>query len=172
MSTIEERLSALEGRVAQLEKPRPAAPRAAAPAAAPSGIVAATDAECTGQYGDPEIRKDPPRWSGESFAGRRFSQTSPEYLECLAGFKAWAAAKDDAEGATDSQGRPKSHWAKKDAALALGWARRLRAGLTVEAPRFEAMGAHEIARYGTTGHGASAKHSAQDDLDGLGEIPF
>ena len=129
MSTTEERLSALEARVAQLEKPRAvtaAAPRTAAPAAAPSGIVAATDAECLAQYGDPEIRKDPPRWSGESFAGRRFSQTSPEYLECLAGFKAWVAAKDDAEGAIDSQGRPKSHWAKKDAALALGWARRLR----------------------------------------------
>jgi hypothetical protein len=146
-TTIEERLSALEGRVAQLEKPR---------AAAPSGIVAATDAECLGQYGDPEIRKDPPRWSGESFAGRRFSQTSPEYLECLAGFKAWAAAKDDAEGAIDSQGRPKSHWAKKDAALALGWARRLRE----TGPR----------RGGPESFGAPEPPGPNDEMDG--DIPF
>ena len=163
MSTaIEDRLAALEGRVAQLEKPRAAAPRPATPA--PSGIVAATDAECLGQYGDPDIRKDPPRWTGESFAGRRFSQTSPEYLDNLASFKMWCANKDDAEGATDEQGRPKSHWAKKDASLALGWARRLRAGLTVEAP----------SRYGTTGHGASTKHSAPDDSfgDSEADIPF
>jgi hypothetical protein len=164
MSTaIEDRIAALEGRVAQLEKPRAAAPRPAAPA--PAGIVAATDAECLGQYGDPEIRKDPPRWTGESFAGRRFSQTSPEYLDNLASFKMWSANKDDAEGAVDSQDRPKSHWAKKDAALALGWARRLRAGLTVEAP----------SRYGTTGHGASAKHAVTPDDsfgDSEADIPF
>lgn len=154
-AALEARLAALESRVALLEKPRPAAPRPAQPAAsAPSGITAATDAECLGQYGDPEIRKDPPRWTGESFAGRRFSQTSPEYLDNLASFKMWSANKDDAEGATDSQGRPKSHWAKKDAALALGWARRLRAGLTVEAPR-----------YGTTGHGASAKHTGTPEKE-------
>lgn len=135
MSTIEERLSALESRVAQLEKPRAAAPRPTQPAApAPSGITPATDAECLATYGDPEIRKDPPRWTGESFAGRRFSQTSPEYLECLAGFKAWSAEKDDAAGATDDKGRPKSHWAKKDAALALGWARRLRNLATTPEP--------------------------------------
>jgi len=149
MSTaIEARLAALEARVSQLEKPRTAAPRAAAPAA--------TDAECLGQYGDPEIRKDPPRWSGESYAGRRFSQTSPEYLETLAGFKAWSAAKDDEAGAVDSQGRPKSHWAKKDAALALGWARRLRE----TGPR----------------RGGPESFEAPEDLHGAGggldEIPF
>ena len=166
-AAIEARIAALEARVSQLEKPRAAAPRPAAPA--PAGIVAATDAECLATYGDPEIRKDPPRWSGESFAGRRFSQTSPEYLETLAGFKAWSANKDDEAGAVDSQGRPKSHWAKKDAALALGWARRLRAGLTAEAP----------SRYGTTGHGASAKHTGTPENDpdfaALGpadDIPF
>jgi hypothetical protein len=123
MSDIEERLAALETRVSQLEAQR--TPRAQ-PTKATGGIVAASDADCLGQYGDPEIRKDPPRWNGESFAGRRYSQTSPEYLECLAGFKAWSAEKDDAAGATDDKGRPKSYWARKDAGLALGWARRLR----------------------------------------------
>ena len=160
MSTIEERLSALEARVAKLE-PRAAAPRQQT---APGGITPATDEECLATYGDPEIRKDPPRWSGQGYAGGRFSQTSPEYLETLASFKMWSAEKDDAAGATDSQGRPKSYWAKKDAALALGWARRLRAGLTAEAPR-----------YGTTGHGASAKHTGTpdgDEIGGLGDIPF
>lgn len=89
---------------------------------------AATAAELDAQYGDPEIRRDPGRWSGESFVGCRFSQTSPDYLDCLADFKEWQAGKDEASGAKDNKGRPKAGWSRKDARLARGWAARLRSG--------------------------------------------
>lgn len=41
---------------------------------------------------------------------------------------------DDEAKAVDDKGRPKSHWAHKDRALALGWAARLRAGWKPAAP--------------------------------------
>lgn len=100
----------------------------AAAGGATTGIKPASDADLDDQYGDPEIRKDPKRWTGPSFVGRKYSDTSPEYLDCVAEFKVWQAGKDDETNAVDSKGRPKSHWARKDAALAAGWARRLRAG--------------------------------------------
>jgi hypothetical protein len=128
----------------------------------------ASDYELDGQYGNPEIKKDPPRWSGESFVGRTFSQTSADYLECVAGFKDWSAAKDDETGAVDGKGRPKSHWARKDASLARGWAKRLRDG-------FKPQDGASASRYGTSGHGANAKHTGSPDGYGGNandDIPF
>ena len=96
----------------------------------------ASDRELDGEYGDPEIRRDPPRWTGEPFAGRRYSETSPEYLDCVADFNDWRADKDDESGAKDNKGRPKSAWARKDARLARGWAARLRSGWRPKANGF------------------------------------
>jgi hypothetical protein len=134
----------------------------------PAGGTVASDYELDGQYGNPEIKKDPPRWSGDSMVGRRFSQTSPDYLDTVAGFKDWSAAKDDAAGAVDDKGRPKSHWARKDASLARGWAKRLRDG-------FKPVASNGGSRYGASGHGASAKHTGSPDGYGDsvgGDIPF
>lgn len=97
---------------------------------------AATAAELDGEHGDPILRKDPPQWTGESFAGKRFSEAPVDYLDCrshtwgccVAGFNDWRAGKDDASGAKDNKGRPKSFWAKKDARIARGWSARLRSG--------------------------------------------
>lgn len=98
-----------------------------------SEIATADDADLDGQYGDPSVRKNPPRWEGESFEGRRYSETTPEYLEALAGFLKWKSGKDDAKGTED--GRKYASFARKDAARALGWAKRLRAGWKAPAPR-------------------------------------
>jgi hypothetical protein len=106
---------------------RQAAPNAKAQATTPTG-EAATDAELDGSRGDPEIKKDPPRWTGAKFAPCHMSQTSPEYLEVLASFKDWQAGKDDESGAVDAKDRPASFWKRNDAKLCRGWARRLRAG--------------------------------------------
>src|SRR5579859_8084351 len=60
----------------------------------------ATDSEIDDpEWGDKEIRKDPPRWKGESFKGQRWSQTTPEYLDALAGFLDWASGKKREEAA-------------------------------------------------------------------------
>lgn len=95
----------------------------------------ATDAEMDDpKWGDPTIRRDPKRWTGERMVGRRYSETSPEYLEVLATFKDWQAQQDEATNATDDKGRPKSQWARKDARIARGWAARLRAGYKPKPP--------------------------------------
>lgn len=88
----------------------------------------ATDAELDSPYGNPVVRKDPPRWTGQGFVGNPFSRCSPDYLDAMADFQDWKAGKDDAAGAKDRRGKPKSDWARKDAARARGWARRIRAG--------------------------------------------
>lgn len=119
----------------------------------------ATDAELDSRYGDPDIKRDPSRWTGPSFVGSRYSESSPEYLDCVADFKDWQASKDEASGAKDSKGRPKANWARKDARLARGWAARLRSGWK---PTY-------------AGGSAGSTTAANEDYDdgGFGEeIPF
>lgn len=125
-------LDRLEARVAAKPADVPAPPPAAAQA-----LEVADTGDLDGPYGDPEIRKDPPRWTGESQVGKRYSECPADYLESLAGFNTWRAQKDDESGAVDAKGRPKSYWAKLDAARARGWAQRIRGSARV-APRVTA----------------------------------
>ena len=124
----------------------PGRPVATPPApVAPPGPLVAPDADLDSEWGNPEIRKDPPRWHGQSYAGRRYSQTEPAYLDCLAGFLRWKAGKDDemATSAAAPEERTKyakyAGYARKDAARAQGWAERLRRNLrTGAAPEGDA----------------------------------
>jgi hypothetical protein len=93
-------------------------------AAKPATIGSASDAELDGKFGDPVIRKDPPRWQGSSYEGRKYSATTPEYLDALAGFLEWKAAKNEEEG--DVARAKFIGIDRRDAKLARGWARRLR----------------------------------------------
>lgn len=92
------------------------------------GAEAASDAELDSEWGDPAIKKDPPRWHGQSFAPRRMSQCSPEYLDEMASFLDWSAGKADEEKQTTTSGKPVAPYRRKDAARARGWARRIRSG--------------------------------------------
>jgi hypothetical protein len=98
-------------------RPAPAGPGPVVPPA--EGAEVATDAELDGPRGDEVIRYDPPRWPGESYAGCRLSECSPDYLETLASFNDWRARHP--KPGQD----PK--WARLDARLARGWAARIRA---------------------------------------------
>jgi hypothetical protein len=103
----------------------PAQPRSSAPAQAyppPSDGPVASDDDLDSKHGNPEVRKDPGRWRGESMAGRRFSDCPPEYLDVLASLFDWRAEQDE------KKGDARSKWARLDAARARGWARRLRGG--------------------------------------------
>jgi hypothetical protein len=126
------RLQRLEKRMfpASAEAPAASKPQAAAPAPVqqPAAYEVATDEDLDGQYGNPEVRKDPPRWSGQSHIGCRYSECPPEYLETLAGFLMWKAGKDDEKDERDSKGNLKSKWSRLDAARARGWAARIRGG--------------------------------------------
>jgi hypothetical protein len=86
----------------------------------------ATDADLDGRYGDPEVKRDPPRWDGESFKGRRYSACSSAFLLDLANFLDWKAGKTEEEG---DPGRLRfARYDRLDAARARGWAARIDAG--------------------------------------------
>ncbi len=87
----------------------------------------ASDADLDGQWGDPVVKmKDPRDWTGETMVGKRLSECPADYLELLASRSDYFAEKNDADGTKDDKGRPKSHWDRKAAALARGWAKRNR----------------------------------------------
>lgn len=115
----------------------------------------AEDNDLDGDYGNPEIRFDPkPKyWNGASFAGKRFSECTAEYLDAMAKYLkacAWGARKDGDD--------KKAGYKEKDAARARGWARRIRNGYK---PRSAAPQAPPAAfggnqgGYGSSGYGAS-----------------
>jgi hypothetical protein len=106
-------------------------------AAAADGDIA-SDEDLDGKYGDPEVRRDPPRWSGESYAGRKYSETSPEFLDVMASFLDWAASQAEAKNETTASGQPRAPYLRRDAARARGWkARMLAGGAPRPAPRAE-----------------------------------
>lgn len=71
---------------------------------------------------NPTIRKDPPRWTGPSYAGKRFSDCPPDFLDVHASFLDWVADKKDEEGKKDYAAQD-----RRDANAARGWALRARA---------------------------------------------
>lgn len=75
------------------------------------------------QYGDPTVRKDPPKWDGESMVGRRYSECPPAFLRKLAGFLDWKAGKTEQEG--DPERQKYVGYDRKDAARARAWAERI-----------------------------------------------
>jgi len=113
---------ARQGR-AQATTPAPARDTAPAPPPTGGGEVA-DDADLDSQYGNPTVRKDPPRWTGQSCAGMAFSDCPADYLESLAGFLDWCAAKSDEKNEMANNGKPRSSYLRRDAARARGWARR------------------------------------------------
>lgn len=101
--------------------------------ATPTGPRVASDSDLDGEWGDKEIRKDPKRWKGDSYAGKRWSEAPPEYLDALAGYLDWMAAKkrEDAKAETNEEEAAKltkyADFDEEDAARVRGWARRKRA---------------------------------------------
>lgn len=94
------------------------------PAQGPAQGEVASDAELDHpQYGNPVVRRNPPRWTGADEAGRTMSECSPEFLEELASFNDWRAMKDEEKGEGD-----KAKWPRLDAARCRGWAARIRGG--------------------------------------------
>lgn len=94
------------------------ADRNSAAAATPS---APSNVDLDSDYGNFVVKKNPPRWKGRDYSGKRLSETEPDFLDALAAFKQWAASKDREAGKD-----PK--WAELDRERAAGWAARLRNG--------------------------------------------
>ena len=136
---VEEQLRILDGKVDRLtamldrveqklatNTARPSAAKATAQAVEP-----ADDATLDGERGDPIVKWDPKYgWDGPSYAGSRFSECPADYLEVVAQAREASAAKK-----TDPQ---KADWDRQEAAVARGWARRIRAKLLAEAKDWSA----------------------------------
>lgn len=115
-------LDRIEAMLTQLLSRQAPAPQASRFAVAPGAVAPAS--ELDSQYGNPVVRKDPPKWHGGSHAGKPYSECPPDYLENLAGFLEWKAGKDTENGTED--GLKYAGYARKDAARARGWAQRNR----------------------------------------------
>lgn len=125
---LERRLGIIESRVALLERAQQGGKAIASVSRpAPDTAAVASEADLDGPYGDPVVRKDPPRWKGATHVGMAFSQCSAEYLENLASFFDWQAKMDEEQGrVTQTSKRPTAPYKRKDAAKARGWAARAR----------------------------------------------
>lgn len=88
--------------------------------------LGAADVDLDSEYGNFSIRKDPPKWVGRSFVGCRLSECTPDFLDAFASFCDWKAGKDESEGTPEKL--KYAGYARKDAARARGWAKRLRSG--------------------------------------------
>lgn len=116
------RLSVIEAKVDRLLA------GVAAPSA-PTG-EAFPDARLSEVWADKEIKKDPPRYSGPTMVGRRFSTATAEWHETNASYLDWKAQKGREETPVrlNNKGKP---WHESDtfeAKLCRAWAKRLRAG--------------------------------------------
>ena len=90
----------------------------------------ADDADLDSQWGNPQVRKNPPRWQGQDCTGLNYSDCPPEFLDTLAGFLDWQAGKADEKNEMANNGKPRSTYLRKDAARARGHAARIRARAT------------------------------------------
>lgn len=83
---------------------------------------------------DPLIKKDPPRWSGPKFIGRKMSAATADYLKELANFCEWRAAANEDDARIETVATKKAdlmkwaRFARLDARRARAWARRKEAG--------------------------------------------
>lgn len=92
-----------------------------------AALAVADNADLDSQWGNPQVRKDPPRWTGQSYAGANYADCPPEFLDTLAGFLEWQAGKADEKNEMANNGKPRSMYLKKDAARARGHSARNRA---------------------------------------------
>lgn len=88
----------------------------------------ATESELDDKFGNPKLGFNPRDWKGSNVKGLEMSYCPPEALVLYADAKEYFGKKADENDEKDAKGRPKSHWDFKDARLARGWARRLKAG--------------------------------------------
>ncbi len=93
----------------------------------------ADDRDLDGEWGNPAVRKDPKRWTGDSYVGRSYAECPPDYLEMLADLLDWMAGKAAEKNEMTSGGKPRADFLRRDAARARGWSRRNASGYT--APR-------------------------------------
>jgi hypothetical protein len=72
--------------------------------------------------------------------GRKFSQCPPDYLDMVADRLEFFATQSEKDGKKTNSGKPVAEYERADAAMARGWAARMRAGKVAAPPTDEAPG--------------------------------
>lgn len=135
-------LTALERIAVAMERQATALERSVALRAGPGAGPELTDADLDSDLikNDPLIKKDPPRWKGPGFAGRKMSAATAEYLKDLANFYEWKANANTEEAREETDAKKKgdlrkwASYARLDAKRARAWARRKEAGWAPATP--------------------------------------
>lgn len=138
----------------------------AAPSAAPE---VASAAELDSAHGDPTVRFDPRFWTGDSMAGKRYSQCPAEGLDMVADDNQWKADNPRKDVAPEDAAKY-AGYSRLDARRARGWAARIRGGWTglVDADREDRRAPTRRNAAPATSYRAETGHGADDD----GPIPF
>ncbi len=103
---------------------------------APQQAAVADDADLDSQYGNPEVKRDPPAWAkknlGRTVAPCLMSEGPADWLDALASLYDWQAGKDAEQGKTYTNKKGEevetAPFKRRDAARARGWSARVRAG--------------------------------------------
>lgn len=90
---------------------------------------AATDDELDSEYGDPTLKKTPPRWKGREIGGCRYSELSIEELQSVVALLTFKI-----ENPRDGADPKYAKYDANDRRRARGWIRRKKAGWTRFAP--------------------------------------
>lgn len=96
-----------------------------------NGNAPPANVDLDSERGNFRVNKDPPKWQGDSFAGRLLSECSPEFLDELAKFYEWQIWKAESTLRTtpdDKKAKDTIKYKPLDIARAKGWASRLRNG--------------------------------------------
>ena len=165
--TDAERIDALEKQVAELVAWRGKVLAAFGGGGGSSAGSTASDADLDGKFGNPTIKKDPPKWTGATCLGKRYSECPPGYLDSLAGFLDWKAEKNMADNKTKFAG-----YDRADAARARGWAARLRAGWVAPKEAPSSFGGQASGFGASDGFGGGGFSDGPSEFDSDEEIPF
>ncbi len=157
-------LARLFGDLARIEGGAPAGNGAATSRYAVAAGAVADDRELDSPMGNPSVRKDPPRWGGDSMVGRTLSECSVDFLECFAEFKTYTGSnpRDVPNGAKYAE------YDLKDAARARGWARRVAAAGGLHPSGGDRVGVRRVDFNALGGDPGPTDFGGADDS----EIPF
>ena len=89
---------------------------------------AASDKDLDSKYGDPILKTPPRDWSGDSYAGRKYSECPADLLQMVAERSDYFAQKADETGEKTAAGKSVAMYKRLDASRARGWKRRVELG--------------------------------------------